>query len=40
LAPISRTVTLQAPTTAHFVFHNQGGDNIGAILDDVSLMRF
>jgi hypothetical protein len=31
--------TLLAPVAANLVFHNDGADNIGAILDDVTLSR-
>jgi hypothetical protein len=37
LAPIVRKVTLESPEVAHLSFHNRGGDNVGAILDDVSV---
>src|SRR5215510_5502208 len=37
LATITRTITVGAPTTASLTFQNNGGDNIGAILDNVSV---
>lgn len=37
LAPIVRNVTLESPGVARLSFHNRGGDNVGAILDDVSV---
>ena len=37
LALITRTIVVSAPTSAALDFQNSGGDNIGAILDNVSL---
>jgi PEP-CTERM motif len=37
LALISRTIEIGAPTSAAIAFQNSGGDNMGAILDNVSL---
>jgi hypothetical protein len=37
LAPVVRSVTLETPGVARLSFHNRGGDNVGAILDDVSV---
>lgn len=38
LTPITRTINIPAPTVTRLTFQNSGGDNIGAILDDVSII--
>jgi len=37
LATITRTITVGGPTSASLTFQNDGGDNMGAILDNVSV---
>ena len=36
-ATVTRTIVVAAPTTTNLVFSNAGGDNLGAILDNVVL---
>jgi len=37
LTTITRTITVGGPTSASLTFQNDGGDNVGAILDNVSV---
>ena len=37
LATITRNITVTSPTSGQLSFHNLGGDNVGAILDNVKL---
>ncbi len=38
MTPYSRSVTINATTQTSLVFQNSGGDNVGALLDDVRLL--